>query len=296
MPVPSVTCPGCRTELRFKTAPPVGVTVATCPRCGGTVPISQQSTTATPAVEPVTPGIATLASGGSDSTGRDTTQVRPTGASTAPEFSFLAPPQQPDEIGRLGQYRVLAELGRGGMGVVFRAEDPQLRRFVALKVILPSFAANPVEKLRFLREARAGGRRTRSRCRYSPSRRGPRGSVTRHAAAEGAEPERGAKSEPARSSDRSGPHRARDGPGYIFSNVAFSPNGRLGGAAAKRGGIVFEIESATVLGTVELGDLYAPSVAFSTDEQVVFGSRRTVEVYRLGADGVPEKTRPGGYR
>ena len=37
--------------------------------------------------------------------------------------SLLAPPQQPDEIGRLGDYRVLKVLGSGGMGVVFLAED-----------------------------------------------------------------------------------------------------------------------------------------------------------------------------
>jgi serine/threonine protein kinase len=68
---------------------------------------------------------------------------------------FLSPPQAPDEMGRLGAYRVLAELGRGGMGVVFRAEDTVLRRQVALKVMLPDVAADPRAKARFLREARA---------------------------------------------------------------------------------------------------------------------------------------------
>src|SRR4051812_39938957 len=69
--------------------------------------------------------------------------------------AFLAPPEQPDEIGRLGPYRVLRVLGKGGMGLVLHAEDPQLRRAVALKVMLPNLAANPASRERFLREARA---------------------------------------------------------------------------------------------------------------------------------------------
>jgi Leucine-rich repeat (LRR) protein len=71
------------------------------------------------------------------------------------EWPFLAPPQQADEIGRLGPYRVLKVLGQGGMGVVFLAQDPQLRRLVALKAMLPEFAVEPTARRRFLREARA---------------------------------------------------------------------------------------------------------------------------------------------
>lgn len=69
--------------------------------------------------------------------------------------SFLRPAELQDEIGRLGGYRVLEVLGSGGMGVVFRAEDPGLRRQVALKVMKPSVAANPDAKTRFLKEAEA---------------------------------------------------------------------------------------------------------------------------------------------
>ena len=68
--------------------------------------------------------------------------------------AFLAPPQRPDELGRLGPYRILKVLGTGGMGVVYKAEDPHLQRLVALKAIRPDLA-DPTARQRFLREARA---------------------------------------------------------------------------------------------------------------------------------------------
>jgi urea transport system substrate-binding protein len=74
---------------------------------------------------------------------------------TLTDLSFLSPPLAPEELGWLGHYRVLELLGQGGMGAVFRAEDTHLLRPVALKVILPKFAANLGARERFLREARA---------------------------------------------------------------------------------------------------------------------------------------------
>lgn len=65
----------------------------------------------------------------------------------------LAPPQGEDELGRLGKYRVLSIIGRGGMGVVYKAEDPFAKRFVALKAILPSLGASEDIRKRFMREA-----------------------------------------------------------------------------------------------------------------------------------------------
>ena len=56
-------------------------------------------------------------------------------------------------MGRLGSYRVLQLLGAGGMGIVFLADDPRLRRRIALKVIKPELMKNRDVRERFLREA-----------------------------------------------------------------------------------------------------------------------------------------------
>jgi Leucine-rich repeat (LRR) protein len=68
---------------------------------------------------------------------------------------FLSPAARPGELGRLGKYSILGVLGRGGMGVVFRAEDTVLQRQVAIKAMLPGVAAAANGGERFLREARA---------------------------------------------------------------------------------------------------------------------------------------------
>ncbi len=54
----------------------------------------------------------------------------------------------------IGNHRIVSVLGRGGMGIVYHAEDEHLRRSVALKIMPPSVSANEERRKRFMREAR----------------------------------------------------------------------------------------------------------------------------------------------
>jgi serine/threonine protein kinase/pimeloyl-ACP methyl ester carboxylesterase/tetratricopeptide (TPR) repeat protein len=79
-----------------------------------------------------------------------TTQL--VGAVAARSGQLLTPPPS----GSLSlQYEVLEQLGGGGMGVVYKARDRRLQRFVALKFLSPSFSGEQELRLRFLQEAKA---------------------------------------------------------------------------------------------------------------------------------------------
>ena len=69
--------------------------------------------------------------------------------------SLLEPCDDPQRLGRLGEYEICSHLGRGSTGVVVKAWEPRLSRFVAIKLLDPSFARFGPARKRFEREARA---------------------------------------------------------------------------------------------------------------------------------------------
>src|ERR1700737_2683900 len=74
-----------------------------------------------------------------------------------PPVPATAPPAPPAER-RIGKYIVKGELGRGGMGAVYLAEQPGLGREVAIKELIQSANADPVALKRFLQEAQVMAR------------------------------------------------------------------------------------------------------------------------------------------
>src|SRR6516162_2609038 len=112
-------CPRCHTEL------PANAPEGLCPRC-----LLRQS---------VAPPMAKL--------------VLPTPPSH-PEVIFVPP--TPEELAhRFPQLEILELIGKGGMGAVYRARQPGLDRQVAVKILPPQVARDPLFAERFSREARS---------------------------------------------------------------------------------------------------------------------------------------------
>lgn len=70
-------------------------------------------------------------------------------------LKLLGPTDDPHKIGRIGTYEVIGVIGRGGMGIVFKAFDAALNRFVAIKMLLPHLAVSGAARKRFAREGQA---------------------------------------------------------------------------------------------------------------------------------------------
>jgi hypothetical protein len=90
------------------------------------------------------------------------------GESSAAEVAVDPTPEQTEQ--RFEHYRLVTgedgkpvELGRGAMGVTYKAFDVDLRCPVTLKVISEKYLGDESARLRFLREARAGGQRSASK-------------------------------------------------------------------------------------------------------------------------------------
>src|SRR5436190_8777166 len=92
-----------------------------------------------------------LSSDAEDVSSADTSEIE----SVDGVLNALAPTDDPRMLGRLGGYEIAGVVGRGGMGVVLKALDPALNRFVAIKVLAPQLATSGAARQRFAREARA---------------------------------------------------------------------------------------------------------------------------------------------
>ncbi|MGH7173426.1 MAG: serine/threonine-protein kinase, partial [Gemmataceae bacterium] len=122
-----------------------------CPRCSRAVqaPTANSSTGSGPrSAVRASRNPTRLLSSPAEETSSSDIQLAPSA-----DYPFLAPPQGPEEVGRLGPYLIRKTLGTGAMGIVFEAEDVHLKRRVALKVMKPSLAAQAEFHRRFLREA-----------------------------------------------------------------------------------------------------------------------------------------------
>jgi len=63
-------------------------------------------------------------------------------------------------VKKIAKYEIIEQLGKGGMGIVYKAFDPLMEREVAIKVLAEQLFDQPEIKERFYREARSAGERS----------------------------------------------------------------------------------------------------------------------------------------
>jgi len=161
---PIMACDVCRTKVKTKGLVPLARPIL-CPKCRKPMRPLAPRESAKPGIEVTrggskkeTPTVdseaATIVSEGGAG-GAAPPEAKE--AAKAPEFEIAS--EEDKELARkeFGKYVLQSEIARGGMGIVYRAYDPELKRVVALKVLIAGEGADVVSIARFLREARSAG-------------------------------------------------------------------------------------------------------------------------------------------
>jgi len=120
---------------------------ATAATAAASAVLSNASTSARHTQAPKKPG-----------THSNTTSARKPAATPSAKMTPVGPGISKKMPAFIGQYQVIEEINRGGMGIVYKAIDPELKRRVAIKVLLAGEGATETDVLRFRREAQATAR------------------------------------------------------------------------------------------------------------------------------------------